>query len=707
MANIIDINRQRGRDDKPEQVEVQPDGMPRLEPAHDPELVADAMRAGVPVAQAEAQAGVGSQRPVTEMGNDVPPAGGSVIGTGNVFTNRVDVMDEYRRAYDAARMARQNNGVINEDTVREALAELQKYRSGKAALEDRIVDNEEYYRMQHWGKQRKTKLGVRYLRNTGWLFTAVANKAADFMDNYPEATVAPREQSDEAAAQQLTSILPVVMEHNHYKHVYKHTVLDAVKNGTGIQQIVWDPQAANGMGDIAIRRVDPLNIFWEPGVEDIQNSANLFTVELQRNDDIVAQHPEIPDLRDHLSSPGMAVTQYLYNENIDNSDKSYVVNWYYKRRENGHSVLHYCRFVNDVVLFASENDPQYAEGWYKHGLYPFVFFTLYPEVGTPFGFGEIDIGRDTQEDLDEMNAEIMRNTKQALRRRYLSRMNGGINEEEYADLTRDIVHVEGTIDELSFKEITTSPISGAYLEIFREKINEMKETTANRDVTQGGTGGTQTASGIAALQESGNKVSRSMISSAYESFRQVCELVIELIRQFYDVPRSFRIIGPNGEAQYMMMDNRMLQSREMPGEFGVAAYQSAEPIFDVTVKAFKQNPWSRQQQNQDALSLYGQGFFAPQNYITALACLEVMDLENGDKLKRVISANGEMWQQAQQMAMAQMIRDRSAGMTAGAQEEQPTQQPGGQQTARTGGNSGQTVFDKAAAQAQAGTSPRG
>ena len=670
-------------------------------PEHDPEVVAAAMREGVPVAQME------EQRSMDAM----PGAGGAGSAVDPVFTRRINVMDEYRRAYDEAVAGRQNTGAVTADTVREALDTLSKYKAGKANLESRIVENEDFFRLMHWTAERKryaAKVGAQYNRSTAWLFSAIANKVADFIDNFPDATVLPREQNDERAAKQLTALVPVILEKNRFKSTYRHVTTDKTKHGCGIFLVVWDPELENGLGDVAIRRVDPLNIFWEPGVEDIQQSANVFTVELRRNDDIIAQYPEIPELKDHLSTPGISISRYIYNDSIDTSDKSYVVNWYYKRRSGNKTVLHYCRFVNDVVLFASENDPRYAEGWYRHGRYPFEFDVMYPDVGTPFGFGEIDIGRDAQEDLDEMNAAIMRNTKQALRRRYLSSMGGKINEEEFADLSKDIVHVQGNVDEMSIREITVQPISEAYLSIFNAKVNELKETTANRDVTQGGTGGTSTASGIAALQESGNKVSRDLISASYESFRRVCELVIELVRQFYDVPRTIRVTGENGAAEYMMIDNSAMQSRELPGQFGIDAYRTAEPVFDVTVKAHKQNPWSRQQQNQDSINMYNMGFFAPDNYVPALACLEMMDIDNKDKLKQVIAGNGEAWIQAQMMAAQQAMAAARAGAAVPAPGNENQNQPknerksGAAQQQPSGGG----VVEKARAQAQAGTAPR-
>lgn len=693
MARMKQIDEMLQEQGQPSRTET--DVLGEMEPQHDPAVVTEAMRAGVPVEQMEAR-----QMSEAALRPPIPAAG------------PVDPMAAYNEALGAARGTGGGSGVVTEDVVREALAVLNKYHSGKASLETRVIDNEEYYRLLHNGIERgRPQAGKgydngKYRRNTAWLFTTIANKLADYMDNYPDATVQPREQSDEAAAKQLTAVIPAILERNRYKELYRKTALDSIKNGCGIQQVVWDKDLDNGLGDVAIRRVDPLNIFWEPGVDDIQQSANVFVAELRRNDEIAEMYPEITDLRDRLSTPSLTVAQYTYNGSVDTSDKSYIVNWYYKRRVGSKTILHYCRFVNDVVLFASENDPRYAQdGWYKHGRYPFVFFTMYPEVGTPFGFGELDIGHDAQDDIDEINAEILRNIKQTARRRWFVRDSAAVNEEEYADLNKDFVHVQGPIDDVGMREIVLQPLSSSVLQVYQHKIDEIKETTANRDVNQGGSGGTSTASGIAALQEAGNKTSRMMISASYERFREVCELIIELVRQFYDVPRTVRITGDAGQQSYMTVDNAMLQARQMPAAFGVAAYQGAEPVFDVSVKAYKENPYTRQQANQDAVNMYGMGFFQPENYIQALACLEMMDMPNKEKVQQIINDNGMQWIQAQQMAMQQMMAQRMMNM-GGQQEQEEQQTGGGNGAARTGSNSGQTLMDRARREAQAGTQPR-
>ena len=84
-----------------------------------------------------------------------------------------------------------------------------------------------------------------------------------------------------------------------------------------------------------------------------------------------------------------------------------------------------------------------------------------------------------------------------------------------------------------------------------ETVNELKEVSGNRDVSQGGTtSGLTAASAIAALQEAGSKLSRDMLKSAYRAFAKECYLIIELMRQFYDEQRVYRITGESGGVEY-------------------------------------------------------------------------------------------------------------------------------------------------------------
>ena len=107
---------------------------------------------------------------------------------------------------------------------------------------------------------------------------------------------------------------------------------------------------------------------------------------------------------------------------------------------------------------------------------------------------------------------------------------------------------------------TVQGLGEIYVSVLDRKIEEMKETSGNRDVSNGGTSaGVTAASAIATMQEQSGKLSRDQLQNSYRAFRQVVYLVIELIRQNYDLPRQFRITGELGEEQFVSYDNRALR----------------------------------------------------------------------------------------------------------------------------------------------------
>lgn len=527
-------------------------------------------------------------------------------------------------------------GAVGLDEILTAASTLKKYKSAKQRLENRIAENENWFRLRHWAENSDGTPA-----SSAWLFNSIVNKHADFMDAVPQCTVLPREESDERAARQLTDMLPVILERNDWESVYSEGAYSKLKTGTAVYSVLWNPEACNNLGDIDVRRADILNLFWEPGIRDIQKSRNLFYTELVDNDILIDMYPS---LEGKLGSAGETFG-YLYDPSVDTSDKSAVVDWYYKKRVGGKTVLHFVKFVGQTVLYASENDSELCErGWYDHGLYPFVFDPLYAEEGTPVGFGFIDIMKGVQEEIDLLGTEIVRNARAGARRRYFTRNEGAVNEEEFADLSKDFVHVSGSsLGEESIREIASVPLSGVYVTVLNNKINELKEVSGNRDFVSGGTlGGVTSGTAISALQEAGNKLSRDMISATYRAFAQICTVCIELIRQFYDVPRSMRILSPGGDGAYGSFDNSLLQPVSLGSSFGYDL-GTRLPVFDVSVKAHKQNTFSRASQNNDALNFYKLGFFDPAKSVESLACMQLIDIDNKDKILRIIEENGEKY----------------------------------------------------------------
>ena len=577
--------------------------------------------------------------------------------------------------------------VIGTEEVAKAAQLLQRYKSGKAALDTRIVDNELWFRMRHWKNYKNEMMEGKPTPASGWLFNSIANKHADAMDNYPEPNVLPRAADDEETAKVLSKVLPVVLEQADYEQAYSDTWWRKLKQGTGVKGVFWDPAKRSGLGDIAIESVDILMLYWEPGVMDVQESANLFSLRLEDNDQLKARWPQL----DGHTGSTLEVAKYVHDEHIDTTDKSVVVDWYYKKaRPEGEPLLHYCKFCNGIVLYASENDPQYADrGFYDHGQYPFVFDPLFMEEDSPAGFGYIDVMKDTQTAIDEMNHAMDENIKLAAKPRFLLSDAAGVNEEELADWSRDIVHVAGALRDGILTPLQTASLQGNCISYRDARVAELKEISGNRDVSQGGTtSGLTAASAIAALQEAGSKLSRDMLKSAYRAFAKECYLIIELMRQFYDEERVYRITGPTGQTEFVPFSGQQLRAQP-GGMVGGVELGAHEPVFDITVSAAKKSTFNRLSQNETAKECYQLRFFAPANADAALAALDMMDFEGIEKVRERVQQNGTLYQQLQQ-AMEQVqklagIIDQQNGSNLSAMAGAAAQQAGS-----AGGGSGGT-----------------
>ncbi len=572
--------------------------------------------------------------------------------------------------------------VIGEKEVSEAINTLTQYKSGKANLENRIVQDELWWELRHWEalKGKKQNESSSPEPSSAWLFNAIINKHADAMDNFPEPIVLPREKDDTASAKVLSSVLPVVMEYNEFEDTYSSNWWEKLKHGTAAYGIFWDSRKENGLGDIAIREIDLLKLFWEPGITDIQDSRNLFVVDLVDEDILDEQYPEY---KGQLGGNTIDVKKYIYDDTVDTENKSVVVDWYYKRvAPDGRTILHYAKFVGKTLLYASENDPQYQQrGYYDHGKYPIVLDCLFPEKGTPIGFGYVAICKDPQIYIDKLSGNILENSMMNTKKRFFVSSATNINEDEFLDWNKPLVHVEGELNDTRLKEIVCQPLGGIYLSVVQQKIEELKDTAANRDVNSGGVGGGVTSgAAIAALQEAGNKASRDMISASYRAYTQICHIVLELMRQFYDEARSFRITGTAGQYEFIDMDNSAIRDQQIGTDpSGVPLYR--RPVFDLNVKAQKQNPFSRMEQNEIAKELYRLGFFNPDKAQEAMIAIDMMNFEGIDEIREKIMQGQTLQNVCQQLMMENQQLKSIMMMAAGQPAPQPPVGGAGQPSA--------------------------
>jgi hypothetical protein len=321
-------------------------------------------------------------------------------------------------------------------------------------------------------------------------------------------------------------------------------------------------------------------------------------------------------------------------------------------------VLQYCQYVNEIVLYSSEEEnagnPGY-QGFYAHGLYPFVMDPLFPVEGSPAGYGLIDVAKDTQMDIDKLSQALTQNAAARATPRYFVRKDGSINEDEFADWSKPFVHCGGMLGEDSVRAVEVSEISGNAMNMLQQKIDEIKFVTGNTDVNNGGVpSGVTAASAIAALKEDSGRSSKDSTKSAYRAYSRIVNMVIELIRQFYDIPRQFRITGPDGGEEFAQYSNAMIKPQVVPNGMGIEDGMRM-PVFDIEVRAQRENAYTKMSQNELALQFYQIGALMPQNTDQALMLIDMMDFRGKEEIRKKIAENGTIQDalvQVGQIAMA-------------------------------------------------------
>lgn len=549
---------------------------------------------------------------------------------------------------DEALQFSEYGGKIDKEFLAKALRMFDIYKGDKAELNARIKENEIWYKKWHLiNRQGEVNPQKGELSTaTAFVFSAIENKYADAQDNFPIPNVLEREPGDEETARILSKMLPVQLDMSGFKACYKSNWRKKLKHGTAIYGVFYDQVR----DDIQIKAINALSVYCDMHLADVQDSQFLFITNAVDNDTLKKQYPKFKRL-----FTGDASVE-SYSETATVYDRTEVIDCYYKKPEGG---VHLVKFVKNTVIDATEDTPGYENGLYNHGLYPVVFDCLYPEEDCPFGYGVVDVIRNPQKYIDKLDAIILKNSMMAGQQRWFVKDNGAINLDQFTDFSNPLIHVQGSLDETHLKSFQANALPNQILTHRNEKIAELKEVIGNRDFQQGGTsGGVTAASAITVLQNAGEKLSRAIIDDSYDAYKKIVLMCIELIREFYREERIYRITNEAGEKEFAGLSADMLmhpqEERDALGFPIGTSYKNA--MFDIEVVPQRQNPYTKEMNNQTIMSLYGAGFFNPQNAEASIAALEVMQFDGKEKVMRKLSEMQERQTmlQAQQAAGAQM-----------------------------------------------------
>lgn len=509
---------------------------------------------------------------------------------------------------------------ITPEFIEKALSAYDTYKNDKQLFNDRICENEKWYRKWHEVNQNGEYDGTTLTSATAFVFSAIENKFADAMDNYPHPKILEREPNDTKAAQMLSKILPVQLDISKFKKCYKQNWRKKLKYGTAVYGVFYNRETE----EIELRSLNILGIYCDMNLQDVQESQFLFITQAFDNEILKAKYPKFADLFE-----GDASVE-TYSGNTVAKDKSEIIDCYYKKSDGS---VHLMKFARNTLIEASEETPGYESGLYAHGKYPVVFDCLYQSDDSPFGYGITDIIRNPQMYIDKLDGIILKNAALSGKQRWLVRDKGSINEEEFKDWSKDVIHVDGSLDETHIRPFQAQSISDFILNHRAEKILELKEVIGNRDFQQGATAsGVTAASAINILQQSGEKLSRVMIDDSFDVYAEIISICIELIRQFFTKERIYRITNDLGNVEFVEFSNRYLINPDKDYLGFPISNRPSKAEFDIEIIPERQSPTSRETNNQLILELWKSGILSNTSPDMAIVILESMNFDGKERI---------------------------------------------------------------------------
>ena len=120
---------------------------------------------------------------------------------------------------------------------------------------DKCWANERVWRSRHWDEKpfKSRDDASRPRPNVPVMHSNIEKSVADIMDNYPDAIIRGTRADTDMRALIATELLRFTMQRAKHSVEYERKVRAALKTGTGVLRTYWDPELANGMGDVAYR----------------------------------------------------------------------------------------------------------------------------------------------------------------------------------------------------------------------------------------------------------------------------------------------------------------------------------------------------------------------------------------------------------------------------------------------------------------------
>ena len=511
-------------------------------------------------------------------------------------------------------MERTNDKEASRLLCERAYALFDEFRSAYRQEWQRLENNERIYRGDHWydvpvTDENEPRPVTPIIQST------VENVSADLMDQAPEVYIKPEGGANDYVARVVEALIRRNHDVSGYTVEYQKLVHDLQVGGYCVQEVGYDPGLNDGLGGAFIRHVDDRSILFDPLCDDMQEGRAVFKISLRTR---AWFKDRFPEKYQQMGEDPYAANDAPADDILrgDRRDSVLLLEYWWKTptEREGVFAVHMALIAGGVVLADSrETKPQ---GYFAHGMYPFILTPLYMRKGSALGFGIVDLFEKQQRYADKLDQIVLKNAFMASHNKLLVTEASGFDEEDLKDWSKE-VHRGESLNGVTW--FSTPPLP-AYLMTYIQRIREdIKEESGANDSSRGNfRQGVTAASAIQALQIASTKRARMATAQLYEAFRQAVRLEIEVEREFNFYPRPVTILVA-GEERTEWFDSSFFTRRDQ-------GYEGLPVEFLISVKAAKRDPFSASAQNELILQLLQSGA------IDAKRAVTLMNFEGRDQL---------------------------------------------------------------------------
>ena len=526
---------------------------------------------------------------------------------------------------------------------------------------DRLTANEKMYHGDHWSDTGSGSNEPQPVMPI--IFSTVENIQADLMDEYPEAVVTPESSNDEKIGKILTRVVAQNHEACDYLYEYNDLIHDLLVGGYMIQEVGWDPNLNYGFGGAYIRCVSNKNFMFDPLCANMQDGRAVFKIE-RLPTSWFKQH--YPDYAEYFSGGSDLVPDdhFSFGTEIESKETNYMIlleAWIrtYDAENHKYSV-HMLQIAGGQLLENSYIEK--PEGYFMHGMYPFVCTPLYKIKGSPFGRGIVDMFKNPQQYSDKINQILLKNALTAGTNRILVQK-GSADLDEIRDFSKQIIEVSNIGGITWFQD---RPLPAFLMNYMINMQNGIKEEAGSNDFSRGNTtGGVTAASAITALMDASSKRSRKEAQVIHNGFAQAVRMELEVEREFETETRTVEITVM-GEKQSLSVHEGFFKDVQN-------GYDKLPVEFRVSIKPARESRFTKLSNNElilQIMTMY-QG-----RTINPAILMEAMDFEGKDIVLEKLKASQQQSIEALQGQLAeaqgqnQMLAEENASMSSAVNEMQ-------------------------------------